>query len=160
MKKIQFFSLLLLLACSCTTERKVARWIKNHGRTKQETVTTVVTKTVIDTVYIPGDTVVFTDYVHGDIDTVFQQGRVEIQYSVTTDTVLGPKVYIRGTCLPDTIYSERVDTVLVTNTTNVTVKERRGVMWYINRILGWSWLWLLLGLLMYVSYKILKRRFF
>jgi len=158
MKKLAILLIALALG-SCINQNRVAKWIKNHGGEVKETVTTVVTKMVVDTVYIKGDTATFVDYVHGDIDTTITEGRVEIRYRYVTDTVDGPKVYITGICIPETTYVHRVDTMEINTTTSVTVEEKHGWLWWLNKIFAWSWLWVLMALLLYVSFKIIKSRF-
>lgn len=120
-----------ILLSGCTTERSVARWIKNHGGSKRDTVRITSTRLDTVTVPIPGDTVRLTTVLH-DMDTIIMDGRAEVRLVVRTDTITKVRwITVDGICKPDTIRVIERDTFVSQSITNVEVKERKPF---------WKWL--------------------
>lgn len=94
------YLLLLLLFCSCMSEKKIAKICSEKYPVTASTVI-VQGESRMDTTYIPGDTLVFSDTVRIDCDTV---------KGVITKTV-----YKEKACPPvKVIHDLRVDTFKVT----------------------------------------------
>jgi len=156
MKNLLIVLFLALCVCGCTNERKVARWIKNHGGLKSDTVR--VTSVRLDTLYVPvpGDTVRMTSVLR-DMDTIIVNGRAEVRVVVRTDTITKIRyITVNGICKPDTIRLIERDTFVSNVITNVEVRETKP-FW--KRLSGYAWTafwWLLVFVIIYFGIRLWK----
>lgn len=132
---------MLFIACSCMTQKKWAEGCAERFPVKESTVY-VQGATRYDTTFLPGDTLVFSDTVTVDCDTV--------------KGIVTKYVYQERPCPPTQILTiTRVDTVAITKVDSAAVwlanneaKEQRERA---DRVTGgrdtWRWIAIVFGLL-------------
>ncbi len=143
MRKYLVLACMLFIACSCMTQKKWAQGCAERFPVKESTVY-VQGDTRYDTTYLPGDTLVFSDTVTVDCDTV--------------KGIVTKYVYQERPCPPARVITrDRVDTVVIAKVDSAAVwlanKEAREQQERADRVTGGRdiWRWISIGCILLIA---------